>query len=116
MNSNQKPEWFEISDGDKSSDVRRVTKRYPLLALLATVFIFGVGAVVAQTQEEEPAIAVLSATPSPRVIESISPAVKPPSISKPQTIPEMDDVEVGERHESGERGEHGDHREFGDDD
>jgi hypothetical protein len=116
MTPSKKPDWFEISENDKSSDVRRVTKRYPLLALLATVVILGVGAVVAQTQEEEPAIAVLSATPSPRVTESIPPAVNPPSISKPQTIPEMDDVEVGERHESGERRERGDHREFGDDD
>jgi len=114
MNSNQKPEWFEISDSDKSSDVRRITKRYPLLALLATVLILGVGAVVAQTQEEPPASAVESTSPAPTVQDQSqnTPNVKAssaPTIAKPPSNRAgNDEGEFGERHERGERGSFGD--------
>ena len=124
MTSNQKPEWFEISDNDKSSNVRPITKRLPILALIASALILGVGAVVAQTQEESPASAVQSTSPTPAVQEQSqnnpvanspsTPTTKPPTIAKPPTNRGGDDEgEFGERHERGERGErHG----FGEDD
>jgi FtsZ-interacting cell division protein ZipA len=129
MTSNQKPEWFEISEKEKSSDVRSISKPLPILALITTVLILGVGAVVAQTQEESPASAVESISPTPKVqnqrenasvIDSSSaptskaPVIKAPRIAKPPTNPGGDDEdEFGERHQRGERGErHG----FGDDD
>ena len=134
MTSNQKPEWFEISDNDKSSNVRPITKRLPILALIATALILGVGAVVAQTQEESPASAVQSTSPTPTVQEQSqntpvvnssstpttkptatkAPTIKSPTIAKPPTNRGGDDEgEFGERHERGERGErHG----FGEDD
>lgn len=126
MTPSKKPEWFEISENDKSSDVRGVTKRYPLLALLVTALILGVGAVVAQTQEEQPASAIQSVKPTPSVATPVipeskspakkSPSIQTPSIKKPPTIRENDDDGEGEGHERGERGERGEHREFGDDD
>jgi hypothetical protein len=124
MTSNQKPEWFEISENDKNSDVREVTKRYPLLALSVTALILGVGAVVAQTQEESPASAVQNASPTPTAAEQSqnTPVSKAPSVSTSNT-PAIakpptnrggnDEEEFGERHQRGERGErHG----FGEDD
>ena len=124
MTSNEKPEWFEISENDKSSSARPISKRIPILALAATALILGVGAVVAQTQEEPPAAAAQSAPPSPTALDKSqeSPVVKAPStsasktptISKPPTNRGGDDDgEFGERHQRGERGErHG----FGEDD
>jgi FtsZ-interacting cell division protein ZipA len=129
MTSNQKPEWFEISEKEKSSDVRRISKPLPILALITTVLILGVGAVVAQTQEESPASAVESISPTPKVQDqrenasvidspsaptSKAPVIKAPRIAKPPTNPGGDgEDEFGERHQRGERGEsHG----FGDDD
>lgn len=116
MTPSKKPEWFEISENDKSSDVRGVTKRYPLLALLVTALILGVGAVVAQTQEEQPASAVQSVTPTPSVVTPKTPESKSPSITKPPAIRENEEDDDEEGHERGERRERGEHREFGDDD
>jgi hypothetical protein len=126
MTPSKKPEWFEISENDKSSDVRGVTKRYPLLALLVTALILGVGAVVAQTQEEQPASAVQSVTPTPSVVTpkipesksltTKSPSVQTPSIKKPPAIRDNEDDDDEEGHERGERRERGEHRDFGDDD
>jgi len=124
MTSNQKPEWFEISDNDKSSNVRPITKRLPILALIATALILGVGAVIAQTQEEPPASAVQNTSPTPTAPDQTqnSPVANAPSasasntptIAKPPINRGGDDEgEFGEHHQRGERGErHG----FGDDD
>jgi hypothetical protein len=124
MTSKEKPEWFEIAENDKSSNVRPISKRAPILALAATALILGVGAVVAQTQEESPASAVQKASPTPTAPEQSqnTPVAKAPSVStsntpaiaKPATNRGGDDEgEFGKRHERGERGErHG----FGEDD
>lgn len=126
MTPKEKPEWFEISENDKSSNVRPISKRIPILALVATALILGVGAVIAQTQEESPASANEASTASPTVSEPnqvvaeqptpainkpkiTAPSIKAPKIAKPP-INRGDDDEFGERGERGER--HG----FGDDD
>jgi hypothetical protein len=62
MTDNNKPEWFEIAEKDQPSVPRKASKTLPLAAVLAATLIIGVGAVVAQVQEESPAIAVETAS------------------------------------------------------
>ena len=55
MTENNKPEWFEIAESD--GDVRPLKPRrtVPIAAIIAAALVIGIGAVVAQTQEESPA-------------------------------------------------------------
>lgn len=136
MTPQEKPEWFEISENDSSSNVRPISKRIPVLALVATALILGVGAVVAQTQEESPASAVEATTTVPAItdqpqVDSGTSATAPnaPSLTAPKiTTPNApsiakppagrggdDDDEFGE-HEGREHRERGEHGGFGDDD
>ena len=55
MTPDQKPEWFQLADADKTASTRKVSKGLPVMALVAVAAILGVGTVVAQTQEESPA-------------------------------------------------------------
>lgn len=55
MTPPSKPEWIELAEDDGISRPAKSTKALPLVAVLATALILGVGAVVAQTQEEPPA-------------------------------------------------------------
>ena len=68
MTENNKPEWFEIAESDGPAAPPKASKTLPLAAVFATALILGIGAVVAQVQEESPAIAVdttsVQATPS----------------------------------------------------
>jgi hypothetical protein len=58
MADNNKPEWFEIAEKDQPSAPRKASKTLPLAAVLAATLIIGVGAIVAQIQEEPPATAI----------------------------------------------------------
>jgi hypothetical protein len=58
MTENKKPEWFEIAESDGPAAPPKASKTLPLAAVFATVLILGIGAVVAQVQEESPATAV----------------------------------------------------------
>ena len=57
MTENNKPEWFEITDADEKPALRKVSKTLPVSAVLVTALVLGVGAVVAQTQNQTPASA-----------------------------------------------------------
>jgi hypothetical protein len=57
VTENNKPEWFEITDADEKPALRKVSKTLPVSAVLVTALILGVGAVVAQTQDQTPASA-----------------------------------------------------------
>jgi cytoskeletal protein RodZ len=84
MTENNKPEWFEIADNDRPTTRRKASKTLPLAAVLAASLIIGLGAVVAQTQEESPANAIeATQTPSTATNVSTSPstAVTPTSSS-----------------------------------
>jgi hypothetical protein len=97
MTDNNKPEWFEIAEKDQPSVPRKASKTLPIAAVLAATLIIGVGAVVAQNQEEPPANATevtqtqsiatkTSASPSKAVTPTASSAthqVKAPAIKVP---------------------------------
>ena len=133
MTENNKPEWFEIAENDGPAVPPKASKTLPLAAVFATALILGVGAVVAQVQEESPAAAVdtasvqttvSSSTASPTLVAQVSnPAtsaaiastseLQNPSIAQLPTMTEDDDEHEGRSH----RGDHDDEDEDeGDDD
>jgi hypothetical protein len=133
MTENNKPEWLEIAENDGPAVPPKASKTLPLAAVFATALILGVGAVVAQVQEESPAMAVdtasvqttvSSSTASPTLVAQVSnPAtsaaiastseLQNPSIAQLPTKTEDDDDHEGRSH----RGDHDDEDEDeGDDD
>ena len=124
MTENNKPEWLEIAENDGPAVPPKASKTLPLAAVFATALILGVGAVVAQVQEESPAMAVdtasvqttvSSSTASPTLVAQVSnPAtsaaiastseLQNPSIAQLPTKTEDDDDHEGRSH----RGDHDD--------
>jgi hypothetical protein len=62
MTENNKPEWFEIAESDGVSQPKKVGRTMPIAAVVVAGLIIGIGAVVAQTQEESPAQATETTT------------------------------------------------------
>jgi len=88
MTENNKPEWFEITDADEKPALRKVSKTLPVSAVLVTALILGIGAVVAQTQDQTPASAITAgveqiqsaqSSSSPQVVSTIKSAVANPT-------------------------------------
>ena len=135
MTENNKPEWFEIAELDESAVPRRSTKKLPLAAVLATALVLGVGAVIAQTQEEPPANAVeknsnqtVKPTAGSTANESVAPThatiatatAKPSATASALQNPSIASLPTkgGDDHDEGEeRSRHGEHHDDeGDDD
>jgi cytoskeletal protein RodZ len=57
MTENNRPEWFDIAESDKESRPVSTRRSFPIAAIVAAALAVGIGAVVAQTQEESPASA-----------------------------------------------------------
>ena len=72
MTPDQKPEWFQIAEADSETAPRKISKGLPVIALVAVAAILGVGAVMAQTQEQSPANATETVATAP--IDSTQPA------------------------------------------
>ena len=60
MTENNRPEWFEIAESDGESRPVKTRRSFPVAAIVAAALVIGIGAVVAQTQEESPASATES--------------------------------------------------------
>ena len=58
MTENNKPEWFEIAENDGPTAIPTAAKTLPVLAVFATALILGIGALIAQVQENSPVNAV----------------------------------------------------------
>ena len=94
MTENNKPEWFEIAENDGPTAPPKASKTLPALAVFATALILGIGAVIAQVQEEPPAFAVditstqavaaNSSTPSASTAPVATPSVNPTAITTPR--------------------------------
>ena len=74
MTENNKPEWFEIIEADEKSELRKVSKSLPLSAVLVAALILGAGAVVGQSQSEQPT-SELNATVASSSTQVAQPAV-----------------------------------------
>jgi hypothetical protein len=134
MTPQEKPEWFELSEGEGSANVRRVSKTLPIAAVIATMAILGIGGVVAQTQDpslasaievtSQPQTQTQSQTQSATTADSVavSAAASAPAIAMPPTgrgddDEDDDEGDDDEHHKS--RNSHGDDDDddrFGDDD
>jgi hypothetical protein len=58
MTENNKPEWFEMAENDGPTAPPKASKTLPVIAVIATSLILGIGAVIAQVQDNSPASAV----------------------------------------------------------
>ena len=94
ITENNKPEWFEIAENDRPIAPPKASKTLPLAAVFATVLILGIGAVVAQVQEESPATAVdttsvqttaSNSTASPTSVAQVSKSSPIARIANPAT-------------------------------
>ena len=74
MTKNNKPEWFEIIEADEKPELRKVSKSLPVSAVMVAALILGAGAVVGQSQSEQPASA-LNATVASSATQVAQPAV-----------------------------------------
>ncbi|CAB5103948.1 unannotated protein [freshwater metagenome] len=74
MTPSQKPEWIEIADKDKSVFPRKVSKGLPVMALVVTASILGIGSIFAQTADEVPASAVEISAPAVQSSQSAEPS------------------------------------------
>jgi len=84
MTPDQKPEWFQIADADNAASPRKISKGLPVMAMVAVAAILGVGAVMAQTQEQSPANAV--ETVATASVDSTQPAATTSSITSEKTV------------------------------
>ena len=111
MTENNKPEWFEIAENDGPAQPIKTRRSLPIAAVLAVTLIIGVGAVVAQTQEESPASAPETTTvANDQVVKATSsPAASAEAVATPQQSalanPNIAKLPTGGEHE----GEDGDH-------
>jgi hypothetical protein len=80
-----KPEWFEMAENDaRSSDVRKVNKKLPALAVLITSAVIGAGAFFANASESDAnaeqvvtqSVATTSPSPSPSVSTTSNPVAQ----------------------------------------
>lgn len=74
MTENNKPQWFEIIEADEKPELGKVSKSLPVSAVLVAALILGAGAVVGQSQSEQPASA-LNATVASSSTQVAQPAV-----------------------------------------
>ena len=127
MTENNKPEWFEITDADQKPALRKVSKTLPVSAVLVTALILGVGAVVAQTQDQTPASATSAGVQQTQTAEAnpttaaaavvggvAAEKLANPSISKLPTGGGDDDDDEEDDHHG--RGHDDDDEDEGDDD
>ena len=125
MTENNKPEWFEITDADEKPALRKVSKTLPVSAVLVTALVLGVGAVVAQTQNQTPASATSAGVQQTQSAEANPTAaavvggvaankLANPSIANLPTGGGDDDNDEEDNHHG--RGHHDEDHEEGDDD
>jgi hypothetical protein len=74
MTPSQKPEWIEIAEKDNSAYPRKVSKGLPVLALVVTASILGIGSIFAQSAAESPTNTVEMTAPAVQSSQSIEPS------------------------------------------
>ena len=87
MTPPNKPEWIQLAETDSAPQVKKSARALPALVLAAAMSIVGLGALVAQSGAETPAISSeqginLSTASAPAATSAISPDI---STSAPNT-------------------------------
>ena len=72
MTPSQKPEWIELAVKKTSSFPRTISRGLPVIALVVSTSILGVGAHFAHSAEESPVKAVEFSTPADMATPNIS--------------------------------------------
>jgi hypothetical protein len=83
MTPPQKPEWIEIAEMDKSMLPNKVSKGLPVVALVVTASILGIGSIFAQSAQESPTSTVEMTAPVVQNSQSIEPS---PAIVSTQSV------------------------------
>jgi hypothetical protein len=83
MTPPQKPEWIEIAEMDKSMLPNKVSKGLPVVALVVTASILGIGSIFAQSAQESPTSTVEMTAPVVQNTQSIEPS---PAIVSTQSV------------------------------
>jgi hypothetical protein len=83
MTPPQKPEWIEIAEMDKSMLPNKVSKGLPVVALVVTASILGIGSIFAQSAQESPTSTVEMTAPVVQSSQSIEPS---PAIVSSQAV------------------------------
>lgn len=89
MTPDQKPEWFQIADADNAASPRKISKGLPVMAMVAVAAILGVGAVMAQTQEEP------SANATETVAAVVVDSTQSPAATNTPSVPSRGTVNAG---------------------
>lgn len=82
MTPDQKPEWFQIADADNAASPQKISKGLPIMGILAAAAIIGVGALVAQPQEQVPANATFTPAANSNQISASPRSIAPANGSK----------------------------------
>ena len=96
MTLSQKPEWIKTAEKKTSSFPRTISRALPVIALVVSTSILGVGAIFAHSAEESPVKAVEFSAPAEFDSSAIStiPSIENPLIGALPTVGEEDDDEV----------------------
>lgn len=71
MKPSLKPEWIELADQDNSAFPQKASKALPVMALVVTASILGIGSSFAQSADESSANAVEITTPAVQNSQSV---------------------------------------------
>ena len=103
MSPSQKPEWIEIAEKDSSVIPHKVSKALPVMALVVTASILGMGNLFAHNAEEGPATAIEITAPAVPISQSTdlttatvaTQSIENPLIGTLPTVGEEDDELLG---------------------
>ena len=103
MSPSQKPEWIEIAEKDSSVIPHKVSKALPVMALVVTASILGMGNLFAHNAEEGPATAIEITAPAAPIWQSTdlttatvaTQSIENPLIGTLPTVGEEDDELLG---------------------
>ena len=103
MTPPQKPEWIEIAKKDTSTFPRAVSKGVPVIALVVTASILGMGNLFADSAEESPVTAIEITAPAAPIWQSTdlttatvaTQSIENPLIGTLPTVGEEDDELLG---------------------
>jgi len=101
MTLSQKPEWIETAEKKASPFPRSISRGLPVIALVVSTSILGVGAIFADSAEESPVKAVEFSAPAEfdPSATSTTPSIENPLIGTLPTVGEEDDEVLGDEDE-----------------
>ncbi|MDP1852402.1 MAG: hypothetical protein Q8K48_08340 [Candidatus Planktophila sp.] len=118
MTPPQKPEWIEIAEQDTPTFPRTVSKGLPVIALVVTASILGVGNLFAHSAEDSPTNAIEITAPAAPISQATEPTTATVAIQsiETQNSDEVKNPSIGTLPIFGEEEDDDDVLEYEDDD